>query len=95
MCIGAAVAHFLNCLLGACPTPAVAGGAAWGGGRGGGRSGRGRRGRRHAHAQPSPLPDWQNLTPKALFSQIRHELKVKDVVLISTICSDKGLAIWG
>ncbi|XP_028163527.1 clustered mitochondria protein homolog isoform X1 [Ostrinia furnacalis] len=75
MCIGGAVAHFLNCLLGACPSPGVSAGEAPAAGRGA-RGGRGRRTRRH-HPPPQPPPntDWQNLTPKALFSQIKAELK--------------------
>lgn len=82
MCIGSAVAHFLNCLLGACQAPAVSAGPAPGGGRGAGRGGRGRKSRKHnSHAPPSPLPDWQNLTPKALFSQIKHELKVRFLMI--------------
>ncbi|XP_026327477.1 clustered mitochondria protein homolog [Hyposmocoma kahamanoa] len=74
MCTGAAVAHFLNCLLGACASPAPSACEAPAPARGGGRGGRGRRSKR---PQPpaSPHPEWQNLTPKALFSQIRHELK--------------------
>lgn len=84
MCIGAAVAHFLSCLIGACPNPAAGvseGPGSVRGARGAGppRGGRGRRARRLAHstpAPPSPHPDWQNLTPKALFSQIKQELKV-------------------
>lgn len=77
MCIGTAVAHFLNCLLGACPTPGISPAEGVAGGRGAGRGGRGRRSRKHAHSQPaaSPLPDWQNLTPKSLFAQIKQELK--------------------
>ncbi|CAH0585711.1 unnamed protein product [Chrysodeixis includens] len=83
MCIGAAVAHFLSCLIGACPNPAAGvteGPGSVRGARGAGppRGGRGRRARRLAHstpAPPSPHPDWQNLTPKALFTQIKQELK--------------------
>ncbi|XP_041979398.1 clustered mitochondria protein homolog isoform X1 [Aricia agestis] len=70
MCTGAAVAHFLNCLLGACPSPAV-GGAELG-------VERVRPRRRRKNADPPPpqaQSNWQNLTPKSLFSQIRQELK--------------------
>ncbi|XP_059052836.1 clustered mitochondria protein homolog isoform X2 [Achroia grisella] len=87
LCVGAAVAHFLNCLVGACAAagagaadvPAAARAA------GGGRGARARRARRH-HAAAAPAaaappaaaraaPDWRNLTHKSLFSQIRQELK--------------------
>ncbi|KAJ2949005.1 hypothetical protein O0L34_g5945 [Tuta absoluta] len=80
MCIGAAVAHFLNCLLGACPTPSISASEAPAVARAG-KGSRGRRTRRHNASAPAPAPptpahpDWHNLTPKALFSQIRHELK--------------------
>ncbi|XP_035440055.2 clustered mitochondria protein homolog isoform X1 [Spodoptera frugiperda] len=76
MCIGAAVAHFLNCLLGACGSPALSAAEGPGAARPT-RGPRGRRARRHAHAAPppDPHPDWQNLTPKSLFSQIKQELK--------------------
>lgn len=86
MCIGGAVAHFLNCLVGACPNPAVsAGEAPAAAGVRGARGGRGRRTRRHHH-QPQPQPpntDWQNLTPKSLFSQIKNELKVSECCWIN------------
>lgn len=77
MCIGAAVAHFLNCVLGACASPALSTPEGPGAGRGSARGGRGRRARRHAHntAPASPHPDWQNLTPRSLFAQIKQELK--------------------
>lgn len=85
MCIGVAVAHFLNCLVGACPAPAVSVAESVGAARGSGaRGGRGRRARRHATATnasgaaataASPHSDWRNLTPKALFAQIKQELK--------------------
>ncbi|XP_063536428.1 clustered mitochondria protein homolog isoform X1 [Cydia strobilella] len=71
MCIGSGVAHFLNCLLGLCAAPGVSGAATLAPARG--RGGRGRRTRRPAPA--GPLPEWQNLTPKALFAQIKQELK--------------------
>ncbi|RVE51305.1 hypothetical protein evm_004109 [Chilo suppressalis] len=80
MCIGGAAAHFLNCLLGTWATPVASAGDApvAAGGRAGSRGGRGRRTRRHHH-QPLPqhhhASDWQNLTPKALFGQIKSELK--------------------
>ncbi|XP_049873829.1 clustered mitochondria protein homolog [Pectinophora gossypiella] len=75
MCVGSAVAHFLNCLVGACAAPTPGAGAA-GAAPGAGRAARPPRGRR-ARARPPPAaaPDWHNLTPKTLFSQIRHELK--------------------
>ncbi|XP_045536704.1 clustered mitochondria protein homolog isoform X2 [Papilio machaon] len=79
MCTGAAAAHFLNCLLGACPAPAAAPSECPMPAR---ARPRGRRARRHPRAaspqQPaptSPTAHWQNLTPKSLFSQIKHELK--------------------
>ncbi|KAJ8722095.1 hypothetical protein PYW08_004497 [Mythimna loreyi] len=76
MCIGAGVAHFLNCLVGLCAAPALSAGAGPGAARGGARGGRGRRARRHHNAPPpDPHPDWHNLTPKLLFSQIKQELK--------------------
>ncbi|KAM3965120.1 LOW QUALITY PROTEIN: clustered mitochondria protein homolog [Aphomia sociella] len=86
MCVGAAVAHFLNCLVGGCASAgAGAGGPRGGGGPpggAGGRGGRGRRARRH-HAAAAAAPsaatthhsDWRNLTQKSLFSQIKQELK--------------------
>ncbi|CAH2096174.1 unnamed protein product [Euphydryas editha] len=78
MCTGAAVAHFLNCFLGACPSPAP--GAPEAPGKAPARP-RGRRAKKTHHASPAapasppPSPDWQNLTPKALFAQIKQELK--------------------
>ncbi|XP_037294562.1 LOW QUALITY PROTEIN: clustered mitochondria protein homolog [Manduca sexta] len=75
MSIGSGVAHFLNCLLGACAAPAVCRRRRARAVRAAGRGGRGRRARRHAHAPASPQPDWHNLTPKTLFSQIKQELK--------------------
>ncbi|CAK1580275.1 unnamed protein product [Parnassius mnemosyne] len=77
MCTGAAAAHFLSCLLGACAAPAAA--AAECPARA--ARPRHRRHRRHARAaSPAPAPaaaaaDWHHLTPKALFTQIKHELK--------------------
>ncbi|XP_038210075.1 clustered mitochondria protein homolog, partial [Zerene cesonia] len=77
MCTGAAVSHFLNCLLGACGSPVAPAGEAPAAARS--TRPRGRRARRARHASPpspaSPSPDWQNLTPKALFAQIKQELK--------------------
>lgn len=76
MCTGAAVAHFLNCFLGACPSPAV--GAPEAPARA--PRSRGRRSKKAHHASPAsppPSPDWQNLTPKSLFAQIKQELKVR------------------
>ncbi|CAG9786744.1 unnamed protein product [Diatraea saccharalis] len=77
MCIGGAAAHFLNCLLSGCPSPVASAGEAPAATGRGSRGGRGRRTRRH-HQQPPPQhhsSDWQNLTPKALFHQIKNELK--------------------
>ncbi|XP_045448281.1 clustered mitochondria protein homolog [Melitaea cinxia] len=74
MCTGAAAAHFLNCLLGASAAPAPGGAEAPG--RAPPRSRRrARRAHHAAPASPPPAPDWQNLTPRALFAQIKHELK--------------------
>ncbi|CAB3261476.1 unnamed protein product [Arctia plantaginis] len=77
MCIGAAVAHFLNCLIGGCATPALSAPDGPVAARGATRGGRGRRSRKHGYTPtpPSPNPDWQNLTPKSLFTQIKQELK--------------------
>nr|XP_026499618.1 clustered mitochondria protein homolog [Vanessa tameamea] len=75
MCTGAAVAHFLNCFLGACQNPAAS--VAEAPAKAGPRS-RGRRAKKTHHTSPSsppPSPDWQNITPKALFAQIKQELK--------------------
>ncbi|XP_013164732.1 PREDICTED: clustered mitochondria protein homolog isoform X2 [Papilio xuthus] len=79
MCTGAAAAHFLSCLLGACPAPAAAPAECPLPAR---ARPRGRRARRHTRASSpapaapaSPAAHWQNLTPKSLFSQIKHELK--------------------
>ncbi|XP_068633000.1 clustered mitochondria protein homolog isoform X2 [Battus philenor] len=77
MCTGAAAAHFLSCLLGACAAPTAAAPECPAPAR---SRPRGRRARRHPRpASPtspaSPAAHWQNLTPKALFSQIKHELK--------------------
>ncbi|XP_048478328.1 clustered mitochondria protein homolog isoform X3 [Plutella xylostella] len=75
MCIGVAVAHFLNCLLGACPNPSVPSGEEPGRARGsGGRAGRGRRTRKPAPAA-APAPEWSALTPSKLHHHIKHELK--------------------
>lgn len=74
MCTGTAVAHFLNCFLGACPNPSA------GVTEAPARAPRSRRRAKKTHhaspASPPPSPDWQNLTPKALFAQIKQELKV-------------------
>ncbi|XP_060803381.1 clustered mitochondria protein homolog [Amyelois transitella] len=74
MCTGAAVAHFLNCLLGACASIQPGAGEAPVCARSG-RGARSRRARRHHQPAPPPPSDWQNLTHKSLFSQIRQELK--------------------
>ncbi|XP_050680799.1 clustered mitochondria protein homolog isoform X2 [Leptidea sinapis] len=76
MSTGAGAAHFLNCLLGAAPAPAPAAPEL----PAGARVARARRRARHKHRHASPptppaSPDWQNLTPRSLFTQIKHELK--------------------
>ncbi|XP_045772726.1 clustered mitochondria protein homolog [Maniola jurtina] len=74
MCTSAAVSHFLNCFLGACPTPVAS--AAEAPARA--PRARGRRAKKTHHAAPAsppPSPDWQNLTPRTLFAQIKQELK--------------------
>lgn len=73
MCIGSAVAHFLNCLLGACPSPNVPAGEEPS------RAAHRVRRRARKHGPPTnvvttPNPT-QTLTPKSLFSQIKAELK--------------------
>ncbi|GBP23247.1 Clustered mitochondria protein homolog [Eumeta japonica] len=77
MWVGAGVAHFLNCLLSACSNPPVPVAEEPAPARAAGRT-RGRRTRRgHTPQQTpaSPHRDWQSLTPKSLFSQIKSELK--------------------
>ncbi|CAG5046078.1 unnamed protein product [Parnassius apollo] len=80
MCTGAAAAHFLSCLLGGCAAPAAAAGEC----PARATRPRGRRHRRHARAASpapaaahtsAPAADWHLLTPKALFTQIKQELK--------------------
>ncbi|XP_052753173.1 LOW QUALITY PROTEIN: clustered mitochondria protein homolog [Galleria mellonella] len=83
MCVGAAVAHFLNCLVGGCASAGAGAAETPAAARGGGRGARGRRARRHhaaaapaaAAAAAAPASDWRNLTQKSLFSQIKQELK--------------------
>ncbi|XP_047511872.1 clustered mitochondria protein homolog isoform X2 [Pieris napi] len=72
MSTGACVAHFLNCLVGGCPSPALSPPDCPCP-----RSTRPRRRARHRHraATPSPAPHWHALTPAHLFAQIQQELK--------------------
>ncbi|XP_053609016.1 clustered mitochondria protein homolog isoform X2 [Plodia interpunctella] len=73
MCTGSAVAHFLNCLVGSCAALSASAGDAP---VSRARSTRSRRARRQHHAAPPPpAADWQHLTQRSLFSQIRQELK--------------------
>ncbi|OWR43803.1 putative eukaryotic translation initiation factor 3 subunit [Danaus plexippus plexippus] len=71
MCTSAAVAHFLNCLLGACPNPVASMCEA----PAKVTRSRGRRSKKNHTSSPPPTPDWQNLTPRTLFTQIKQELK--------------------
>ncbi|CAK1551094.1 unnamed protein product [Leptosia nina] len=81
MYTGAAAAHFLNCLLGACdnptpsppenPVPAPASARST-------RTRRRARNRHRANTSPSPsspAQHWQTLTPRQLFTQIQQELE--------------------